>query len=219
MTTPLLAIAELASSQAQKEVTANEAFRVLEAFTNPRFLDRDLATPPGSPAESDMYLVAASPTGAWSGQAAKIALYLGGAWRFFTPYEGLFAWVNDEDKLIRYAGGAWAEFTSGGSSYTDEQARDAIGTALVAGTGITVTVNDGSDTITIASTVSAYTDEQVRDVVGATLVEGDGIDIAVDDVANTITITADAKYVSISQAGYDALGTYDAGTLYLIPEA
>lgn len=122
--------------------------------------------------------------------------------------------------VLTWNGTKWAAATpAGGATYTDENARDAIGTALVEGTGIDITVNDGSDTITIASTVSAYTDEQVRDVVGATLVEGDGIDIAVDDVANTITITADAKYVSISQAGYDALGTYDAGTLYLIPEA
>lgn len=36
-------------------------------------------------------------------------------------------------------------------TYTDEMARDAIGAALVAGTNTTVTVNDGADTITIAS--------------------------------------------------------------------
>lgn len=40
----------------------------------------------------------------------------------------------------------------GGSAYTDEMARDAIGAALVEGTGIDITVNDGSDTITIAAT-------------------------------------------------------------------
>lgn len=35
--------------------------------------------------------------------------------------------------------------------YTDEQARDAIGTALVAGSNVTITVNDAGDTITIAA--------------------------------------------------------------------
>jgi hypothetical protein len=35
------------------------------------------------------------------------------------------------------------------SAYTDEMARDAIGAALVAGTNVTITVNDGADTITI----------------------------------------------------------------------
>jgi len=38
--------------------------------------------------------------------------------------------------------------TSGGSGYTDENARDAIGAAL-RGTGINIVVNDGADTITI----------------------------------------------------------------------
>lgn len=36
-----------------------------------------------------------------------------------------------------------------GASYTDEMARDALGTALVAGNNIDITVSDGSDTITI----------------------------------------------------------------------
>lgn len=39
-----------------------------------------------------------------------------------------------------------------GGGYTDEQARDAIGTALVEGNGIDITVNDAGDTITIATT-------------------------------------------------------------------
>lgn len=44
---------------------------------------------------------------------------------------------------------------SGSAAYTDEMARDAIGLALVAGTGISIAVNDVADTITIASTVTA----------------------------------------------------------------
>lgn len=38
------------------------------------------------------------------------------------------------------------------NQYTDEKARDAIGAALVAGSNITITVNDPADTITISST-------------------------------------------------------------------
>jgi len=45
-----------------------------------------------------------------------------------------------------------ATIASGATAYTDEAARDAIGTALVAGSGITITVNDGADTITVAVT-------------------------------------------------------------------
>lgn len=47
-----------------------------------------------------------------------------------------------------------------GGGYTDEQVRDVIGAALVAGTNITITVNDGADTITIDATSGggAFTD-------------------------------------------------------------
>lgn len=44
-----------------------------------------------------------------------------------------------------------------GGGYTDEKARDALGTALVGGSGITVTVNDPSDTITIAASGGGQT--------------------------------------------------------------
>jgi hypothetical protein len=59
-----------------------------------------------------------------------------------------------------------------GSSYTDEDARDAIGTALVAGNNIDITVSDGSDTITIdveSLTSADITDfaEVVADTAGA----------------------------------------------------
>lgn len=48
--------------------------------------------------------------------------------------------------------GEWVAAAPTGGSYTAENARDDIGAALVAGSGMTVTVNDGSDTITLAAT-------------------------------------------------------------------
>jgi hypothetical protein len=48
-------------------------------------------------------------------------------------------------------GMAWQTFSA---SYTDEQVRDVIGTALVAGANVTITPNDAGDTITISSTGS-----------------------------------------------------------------
>ena len=43
----------------------------------------------------------------------------------------------------------------GGSGYTDEQVRDVIAAALVAGTGITITPDDAANTITIAASGGA----------------------------------------------------------------
>lgn len=94
---------------------------------------------------------------------------------------------------VTAAAGAPGEVVLTIPGYTDEQARDTIGSALVAGTGIGITVNDAGDTITIATTGAGYTDEQARDIVGTALRAGTGIVIVVDDAADTITISATAQ--------------------------
>ncbi len=75
------------------------------------------------------------------------------------------------------------------SSYTDEQARDAIGTALVAGSFVTITVNDGADTITVAVDNAAML-EAVRDMLATALVAGSNVTITPNDGSDTITIAA-----------------------------
>lgn len=71
-----------------------------------------------------------------------------------------------------------------------ETIRDTIGSALAAGSGVTITPNDPGDTITIASSVAQYTDEMARDALGTALVAGTGITITPNDGADTITIAA-----------------------------
>jgi hypothetical protein len=105
-TTPHLGITLLESSQAQKEITVNEALQRIDALLNSGVIDHDLATPPGSPATGDVYIVAASPTGAWSGKATSIA-YFDQIWRFITPAEGAMLWVNDENLHVVFDGSAW----------------------------------------------------------------------------------------------------------------
>lgn len=107
-----LAITHISQSQSQKEVTANAAFDTIDAILNTGVVDKDLSTPPGSPAEGSVYIVATSPTGAWTGKAKNIAYYLNAAWYFIVPNEGMTLWVNDEDILYSYNGTAWV--TTGG---------------------------------------------------------------------------------------------------------
>src|SRR5688500_4819322 len=133
MTTPRLGLPELTSGQAVPETTVNEQVRGLEGFAGHAiFKDRDLATPPGSPADGDMYLVAASPTGLWSGQAGKMAYFLNTAWKFYTPIEGITAWVNDENAFIGYDGSAWNTLSTPSGVY---QPLDADLTAIAALSG------------------------------------------------------------------------------------
>lgn len=100
---------DLANGQANAHVTVNEQVGILDAHVHLSVKDRDLATPPGSPATGDRYLIAGSPTGAWAGQATKVAVYINGGWKFSTPVEGWFMWVDDENKYLRHTGSAWVE--------------------------------------------------------------------------------------------------------------
>lgn len=64
--------------------------------------DRDLATPPLSPSNGDMYIIAASPAGAWSTRTAgDLAMWsaIDNSWRFKTPRLGYLCYIEDEQKL------------------------------------------------------------------------------------------------------------------------
>lgn len=68
-----------------------------------------------------------------------------------------------------------------------EGIRDTIAAALVEGTGIDITVDDGNNTITIAATA---TEELIRDTIATALTAGSGITVTPNDGADTITIAA-----------------------------
>lgn len=92
--------------QANPEAAVNDlANRLLIAAVLP-VLDDDLTAPPGSPTEGSMYIVASSPTGAWSGQTGKLAAYFGG-WVFISPWAGLVKWVSDEAAHRVFNGSTW----------------------------------------------------------------------------------------------------------------
>lgn len=102
------------AAQAQKHVTHNEALRKLDALVQISIVDRDLATPPASPADGARYIVAASPTGAWVGHTGKIAAWQDGAWAFYAPRTGRLAWIEDEASPVAWNGTAWT-LVGGGS--------------------------------------------------------------------------------------------------------
>lgn len=111
--TPNLQLSYILPAQAQKHVTHNEAIRALDALVQLSALDRDLATPPASPADGARYIVAASPTGAWAGHSSHVAAFQDGAWAFMTPRTGWLAWVADESALVVFSGASWIAAASG----------------------------------------------------------------------------------------------------------
>lgn len=77
--TPNLVLPYLAANQSQKHVTVNEALRRLDALVQITVQSAALATPPGSPAEGQRWIIPAAPTGAWAGHAGQIAAWQDGA--------------------------------------------------------------------------------------------------------------------------------------------
>ena len=102
-----LAISDLIDGQASAHVTVNEAVAILDGHAHLGVINRTSTAPPGSPSNGDRYLIATGPTGAWSGHAAEIAIYLNGAWKFQVPKEGWTCWVDNEDLEVQYTGSAW----------------------------------------------------------------------------------------------------------------
>lgn len=110
-TTPNLALTYISSSQAQKEVTHNDALNNLDFLTQLSATDHTISTPPSSPATGATYIIAASPTGAWTGFANCVAGYYSG-WTIKTPETGWIAWTQNDNRLLYYNGSSWALLTT-----------------------------------------------------------------------------------------------------------
>lgn len=109
--------------------------------------DQHLAAPPSSPAAKDRYIVAASPTGAWSGKTGQIAEWSGSTWSFVAPTVGMTCIVDDEVKQYTWNGTAWVR--SGGALQTVTAGNGLIGGGQADTVMLTVGQGNG---ITVGST-------------------------------------------------------------------
>jgi len=151
-TTTHLGITLVEQSQAQKEITVNQAFTRIDALMNTGARSRTTNTPPVSPSAGDLYIVGTSPTGAWAGQSQKIAYY-DQLWKFIAPNEGISWWVNDEDKQYVFDGTNWIALIANdlgaleGLATTGVAVRSATDTwvtrSIAAGTGISISNGSG----------------------------------------------------------------------------
>lgn len=142
--------------------------RVVDGLVQSHVIDKDLAAPPATPANGAMYIVAASPTGAWAGQATRLARYYtaqssGPAWEFFTPRKGWRVHVEDEGVDYQYNGSTWvqasAAFVGGTLSQALNEApivtlASAATVDIGAATANTISIS-GTTTITSLGTIAA----------------------------------------------------------------
>lgn len=105
--TTRLGLPLLAAAQAQKHVTHNEALLLLDGLVHLAVSSRGNTAPPAVPAEGERVLVGGAPTGAFAGEAGKIAAFDDGAWRFLQPRAGWIAHVASDGVLLLHDGTAW----------------------------------------------------------------------------------------------------------------
>lgn len=118
MTTPILGLQEIDEGVEDQSPLHNQALRELEGRLV-RVLSRTTTTMPvgsPSPAEGASYIVPLGSPNTWDGTANQIATFIGGAFSYYTPIEGVRVWVNDEDTLVVYSGSQWTTDGLGGGS-------------------------------------------------------------------------------------------------------
>jgi len=97
----------IASGQAQKEMFHNEALTRIDALLEPVVETVALDDPPASPVPGQCWIVGATPSGAWTGQARSIAAWTDGGWRFLAPVVGTTVWSRADALFVHFDGSNW----------------------------------------------------------------------------------------------------------------
>lgn len=176
----------------------NISLNTIDALLQLLVLTVGANTPPGSPVSGDRHIVGTSPTGAWSGQANKLARWLDGAWTFF---DARYA-VNAADGLLYIRSGAtWA-----------------AGVGLTGASLEWSTYGGTANAITLTPLVarSAYvTGDKVRFRATSTNTGATTINVSGLGVKNCVTVTGSALPSGYIRTGVDTEAVYD-GTNFVV---
>ncbi|HEX6219046.1 MAG TPA: DUF2793 domain-containing protein [Sphingomicrobium sp.] len=105
--TERLGLPLIASGQAQKEITHNEALLLVDVLVGGAVEEPPRNAPPSSPMPGQAWITGASPSGAWASKAYHVAGYSSGGWRLIPPTDGMVLLVKSTGSFATYRGGAW----------------------------------------------------------------------------------------------------------------
>ncbi len=184
-------------------------------------LDKDLATPPGSPITGDRYIVASGGTGDWSSHDDDITTWNGSIWIFVTPSEGFANWVEDEDTNYVFTT-SWVKLGSTvdhgnllGLSDDDHSQYHTDARAVTwLGTRSTDDLPEGSDLYYTESRVSANTDVASNTADRHTHANKTELDLIVD--AGSGDIITDTERTNFTTA-FNERAEWDGGATNLVP--
>lgn len=105
--TSRLSLPLLHASQAQKEMTHNEALTLIDLLLHGCVAGVAEDVPPTDAAIGTCWIVGPAPTGIWAGKARQVAGMTEGGWRFAMPREGMRLWWSGSETTVAFRGGAW----------------------------------------------------------------------------------------------------------------
>ncbi len=111
---------------------------ILSHYEWQKSIKQILATPPGSPAKGDRYIVGPSPSGNWVGHENEIVTY-NTSWEFTSHFEGMTVYDVSQDILLQFTTIWEGLLISGRSKVHSENA------------GKTLSIADGGRTFTAAN--------------------------------------------------------------------
>ncbi|MBI1392425.1 MAG: DUF2793 domain-containing protein [Alphaproteobacteria bacterium] len=219
-TTPKLSLPYLAPQQAQKHVTVNEALRLIDAVAQISVIDRDLGTPPASPANGDAYIAPAGAAGDWAGGENALFVFTDGAWMKRTPQPGWVAWLVDEEALVVWSDGAWRGLEVGFGAGLASGDFDRVGVNASADAINRLTVespsvlfNRETDTVSLTLNKEAagddarivlQTDFSSRAIIGLLGDDDFALKVSADGAAFATALKADGESGHVGLAGADA---------------
>jgi hypothetical protein len=116
--TPRMKFPYLASGQAQKEVTHNEALLIADMLVQPVVEALAHTTVPTTPQIGQCWIVGMGSVGDWSGKDDTLACWTEGGWRFFVPFEGMSVWSIADSMQAQWRGGSWAKGSINAQTYS-----------------------------------------------------------------------------------------------------
>ena len=108
-TTVRLGLDTWPAGSTQPDLLYNDSIRKLDILVAAGALSRTTAAQPVTPAEGDVYILPAAPTGAAWGAWAQhdIVYFLGGVWNRIVPVGRPLMWVAADSNLVVWTGAAW----------------------------------------------------------------------------------------------------------------
>ena len=118
--TPKFNLPFIMPNQAQKHVTANEAFQRIDTLAQLSVVSSSITNEPSDPEDGDAYILTENATGPlWSQHAAgTIAMSYGGSWQFIAPYPGWRAWDQSMQSILVFENDAWRELSNAAETAT-----------------------------------------------------------------------------------------------------